>query len=158
MGILFNKENKYVPTRLKDWYMFHIDSILRQRKVSSPQNLMYQKYKKDGDIILGLIQTKDSLHSIMKESTNKEIEALSYSIDDNDLEYAKKLQETLHSEGLRLYGKEIREMLDKVKKDNEDYSKSIAYCERQYWFTLVTFMGGIFGILFLYVYIVLKYN
>lgn len=156
MGILFNKENKYVPTGLKGWYLFHIDCILLHRKVSSPQSLMYQKYKKEGDIILGLIQTKDSLHSIMKESTSKEIEALSYSIDVADLEYARKLQDTLHAEGLRLYGKEIREMLDKVKKDNEDYRKSLAYCERQYWFTLVTFLGGILGLLFLYVYMALK--
>ena len=73
MGILFNKENKYVPTSLRDWYKFHIDTILLHRKVLSPQSLMYQKYKKEGDIILGLIQTKDSLYSIMKESTKKEL-------------------------------------------------------------------------------------
>lgn len=156
MGILFNKKNKYVPTSLKSWYLFHIDSILLHRKVLSPQSLMYQKYKQEGDVILGLIQTKDSLYSIMKESTKKEIETLSYSIDLADLEYAKKLQDTLHSEGMSLYGKEIKEMLEKVKKDNEDYSKAITYCQRQYWFTLVTFMGGILGLLFLYVYTAIK--
>ena len=156
MGILFNKENKYVPTSLRDWYKFHIDTILLHRKVLSPQSLMYQKYKKEGDIILGLIQTKDSLYSIMKESTKKEIETLSYSIDTADLDYAKRLQDTLHSEGINLYGKEIKDMLEKVKKDNEDYSKAIAYCGRQYWFTLITFMGGILGLLFLYLYTALK--